>query len=156
MTTPIKSQFGDIDRYQKKKLTKERIAAALIRAVKAVKHPAIGEYLHQFRANLRPVNHTDDSTLPAGNLVKHDFICRIDKREACLLVFVRYAVMQYWLLHTDQIEDMDPVVSTLEEIVDRYNDAMKVIGSVKDGFTFDTVVLGDDETETEGETDEQG
>ncbi len=138
MHTQYYHQFGDIDRYQKKKKTKERIEAMLFEAIRTVRNQTVAEYVSQHLSLMRPPAITDDSTLPNGNLVKQAFLSRTDSKEACLLCFIRFTIMQYWALSRDEIDNIDAAVSLLEQILNRYHNA-KIVGSVKDGFTFDVV-----------------
>lgn len=133
--------FGNMEFFQQKKKLESRIDAALISLVSQARaNPQLCDLLSRFRRSLNPVEGVDDGRLPGGQFVKHDFVCRTDRRQECLLVFLRYAVEQWWAFVRKERDSYEVIASLLTEIAEKYgNKSMKVVGSVRHGFTFDVL-----------------
>lgn len=152
--------FGDMEFYQQKKQLQARLNVALLALAKKVRdNPVLCEKIDQFRRGINPIEGIDDSRLPAGELVKRGFICRTPTRQSCLLTFLRFVVEEWWRYAKKEREEFESVMSVLDVIVEKYHDptALKVIGTIGAGFTFDVVAgLNEIKADTEGDADGDG
>jgi hypothetical protein len=132
--------FGNIDEYQRKRELQHKLETILLALAKLVANPTMRERIGQFREHLRPLDCDDEGYIPGGTQQKErgHFLCRIDNKEACLLVLLRFAVMEWWSFQNGGRELYEPIIGMLEQVVERYRQ-LKVVGSVRDGYTFDVL-----------------